>query len=282
MNPLKILHRDLLQAIADPIAVVPDEVFASLIKRFRCADIVSDQRLALRWSTPLSQWERYSNCEELPHPARSRIVIAYLAEETAAVIKRMEAAPPLFIPADICSAFEAETIGSKVIAHAQFLDLLAFAVSKHDTSKDRIPGQMFIRLEGAANNMVSCGVGRPINDPDAFVLKSYRGKVSAFLRREFAAPTQQTAVVLYTLDAALNDPDATTEENERLKASGATYVIVAVLATAAETSALSPHRFVANLAGGNHEAQVWTADEIRAKAKEIISFDNLYATVADA
>jgi hypothetical protein len=63
--------------------------------------------------------------------------------------------------------------------------------------------------------------------------------------------------------------------------SAITHVLVAVLAFAGPQSQLSPHRFAANLAGGNHEAQAWTADEIRAKAKDIMAYDNEWVTVAD-
>jgi len=36
-----------------------------------------------------------------------------------------------------------------------------------------------------------------------------------------------------------------------------------------------------DLAGGNKEALVWTADEIRAKATEIRAYDEEWAVVAD-
>jgi hypothetical protein len=39
--------------------------------------------------------------------------------------------------------------------------------------------------------------------------------------------------------------------------------------------------FVHNLAGGNLEAQKWTADEIRAKAQEIEAFWTNHSIVAD-
>lgn len=186
----------------------------------------------------------------------------------------------LFQSADICTAFEGRCIGSKVTNTSRFLDLLEEAVERHDTSKDRVPGQMFLKLPEEANQYVSCGVGLSSPDESAYCLRSYRGKVSAFLLRQYALPTTSVAVVLYTLDAALNDPDATEEENERLKRINPKYVVVAVLASSGAPPQLSPHRFTANLAGGNHEAQVWTADEIRQKAKDIMSADHFVA-VAD-
>ena len=195
------------------------------------------------------------------------------------------------ISSNICSAFEPSgVIGSKVINHAEFSRVLQAAVAAHDFAADRIPGQAFILIPEAIP-FVSAGAGRPTTDPSNYVLREYRGKVSAFLKREFAAPVEGCAAVVYTMQAYLDDPDITPEEAKRVTAatllsgdvsSDTTYVLVTVLAFAGPQSQLSPHRFTANLAGGNHEAQVWTADEIRAKARDIMSYDNQGTTVADA
>jgi hypothetical protein len=102
-----------------------------------------------------------------------------------------------------------------------------------------------------------------------------------FFTRSLAAPVDNVAVVVYTLDAYLKDPDCTPEECERVKALGCTHVLVAVLASCGKPSTLTAHRFVANLSGGNNEALVWTADEIRQKAKEILEFTSEWGVVAD-
>jgi len=194
-------------------------------------------------------------------------------------------------PSNICSAFEPSgVIGSKVINHAEFSRVLQAAVAAHDFSADRIPGQAFILIPDAIP-FVSAGAGRPTTDPTNYVLREYRGKVSAFLKREFAAPVEGCAAVIYTMQAYLDDPDITPEEAKRVTAAtllsgdnvslDTTYVLVTVLAFAGPQSQLSPHRFTANLAGGNHEAQVWTADEIRAKARDIMGYDTAWTTVAD-
>jgi len=196
------------------------------------------------------------------------------------------------VPSNICSAFEPSgVIGSKVINHAEFSRVLQAAVAAHDFSADRIQGQGFILIPEAIP-FVSAGAGRPTTDPSNYVLREYRGKVSAFLKREFAAPVEGCAAVVYTMQAYLDDPDITPEEAKRVTAatllsednvsSDTTYVLVTVLAFAGPQSQLSPHRFTANLAGGNHEAQVWTADEIRAKAKAIMGYDDQWSTVADS
>jgi len=193
------------------------------------------------------------------------------------------------IPSNICSAFEPSgVIGSKVINHAEFSRVLQSAVAAHDFSTDRVPGQAFLVIPEAMP-FVSCGVGKPSANPDHYVLREYRGRVSAFLKREFAAPVESCAAVVYTMAAYLSDPDITPEEAERVNNTGTqdltigpAYVLVTVLASAGPKSELGPYRFTANLAGGNKEAQVWTADEIRAKAKAIMGYDNQWATVADA
>jgi len=84
---------------------------------------------------------------------------------------------------------------------------------------------------------------------------------------------------VYTRDAYVADPDITPEDIQALGDS--THVIIAVLASSGPSAPLTPHRFVHNLAGGNNEALLWTADEIRAKAKEILSYANEYSVVAD-
>jgi hypothetical protein len=57
-------------------------------------------------------------------------------------------------------------------------------------------------------------------------------------------------------------------------------VLVAVLASDGRKATLSPYRFVMNLAGGNRSALAWTADEIRAVAREIAANEQT-SVVAD-
>jgi hypothetical protein len=185
----------------------------------------------------------------------------------------------LFIFSNICSAADPSTIGSKITNLDAFIEVLAQAAEAHDFTKDRVPGQGFIQLPESVLPHVSAGVGKQVADPTAYCLREHRGRVGAYLKREFAAPTESCAVVVYTRDAYVADPDVTEDEVQRL--GDATHVIVAVLATAGPQSQLSPYRFTHNLAGGNKEAQVWTADEIREKAKAILDYDNTWSTVAD-
>lgn len=200
---------------------------------------------------------------------------------------RMKLSNVCIVPADICTAFQSGgVIGSKVIDEHRFMIELSEAVAAHDFTKDRVPGQGFIALPSAAP-YVSCGVGKPVEDVSAYTLKLYRGRVSAFLKREHAAPVESLHCVVYTVEAYFDDPDITDVEIARIDAMtldggpSITHVLVAVLASAGPKSQLGAYRFVANLAGGNHEAQRWSADEIRTKAREIVQYEGAWSTVAD-
>jgi hypothetical protein len=185
-----------------------------------------------------------------------------------------------FANASIVTAFDSVTIGSKVTNPEEFHKLLAAAVEAHDDSKDRAPGQHFVRADALIPH-VSAGVGKRSMCADDFVKRSHRGVVGLFLKREFAAPCESCAVIVYTVDALKADPQSSPEEIEHAVRSEATHIIVAVLASAGPPSPYSPERFVANLAGGNNEAALWGADEIRQKAKEVHVYHEEWAVVAD-
>jgi len=180
---------------------------------------------------------------------------------------------------NICSANASETIGSKITNDAGFTDVTLKAVEAYDFAAARIPGQGFIVCPELVP-FVSAGVGPRSSDPSRYVCREHRGHVTAYLKREFAAPVTGCALVVYTREAYVRDPDVTPEEVARL--GDATHIIVAVLAfTSDAPSPLPPYRLVWNLAGGNREAALYTADEIRAKAKAAIDFDNAWSPVAD-
>lgn len=191
-----------------------------------------------------------------------------------------------FMCSNIVTAFDKITVGSKVINVASFWHLLEEAVKKHDVSNDRILGQHYVKLDGAALLTVSSGVGkRPSPSlPEHYVMREHRGHFSAYLRRRFAAPVDSLACVVYTKEAYLNDPDVVNDDDEKHRIhmfSESTHVLVAVLASSGPASPLPPYRLVHNLAGGNLEALVWTADEIRTKAKQSIEYWNEWSMVSD-
>ena len=181
---------------------------------------------------------------------------------------------------NIVSAFDPEAIGSRVNNIPEFFRAAEDAVAAYDFTQGKIPGQGFV-LCPAAVPVVSAGVGPRSKNADDYVCREHRGVVSAYLKRKFAATVTGCALVVYTVKAYLADPDITSEEATRISDQGITHVLVAVLAFAGPESQLSPYRLVWNLGGGNREALVWTADEIRAKAKASIDYDNDWSPVAD-
>lgn len=179
----------------------------------------------------------------------------------------------------VCSAFDDETIGSKVVHERKlaFLDLLEREVQR---STFNMLGHCVVDLPTVANDMVGCGYGPASPHPSDYVMRSHRRHVSAYLRRDLAFPTKNVSAVVYTKAAALADPDIDAQEYERISRSTASHVLVAVLASDGRKATLSPYRFVMNLAGGNRSALAWTADEIRAVAREIAANEQT-SVVAD-
>jgi len=157
----------------------------------------------------------------------------------------------------VCHAFNGATIGTKVIpAHREgFKELLATAVSNHDPAGDRVPGQHFIMLPGEATNMVSAGVGRHTHDTRDYLVALHRGQAGMYLRRSLAAEVEKVAVVVYTREAYLANPDDDMTDGEilSLEESDANHVIVAVLAFAGPQSPMNQRTWVHNIAGNNEE-----------------------------
>ncbi len=186
------------------------------------------------------------------------------------------------LAADILSAFKASTIGTKVTDSEGFLAAATPVIQAFDFAAQRQPGQGYIPCNEVAP-FVSAGVGKRTKDAGDYILREHRGNVEPFLRRELAAPVEGVALIVYTRDAYLADPDVMKDQTEtdRVIGSEATHIIVAVLGFAGPKAPLSPYRLAHNLAGGNKEALQWSADEIRAKAAESKAYWDVWATVAD-
>lgn len=184
--------------------------------------------------------------------------------------------------ANIVTCFSRMTIGTKVIDNAS--DNVSFwketekAIAGYDFDTCIVPGQGFIICHELAPYL-SAGVGKRTPNTEDYVCRNHRGVVSAFLRREKAAPIKGAVLVIYTRYAYISDPEVSEEERERVKDSD--YVLVAVLGFAGPKAPLTPDRFVKNLAGGNNETLEWTADEIRKKAEEVAKYSEEWCVVAD-
>jgi hypothetical protein len=179
----------------------------------------------------------------------------------------------------ILTAFNASPIGTKVVNHEAFVSKALAAIAAHDFSQDRVPGQGFLICPEAIP-FVSAGDGLRTEDPTNFSPALHRGEVGLYLKRECAGETQFCALVVYTTEAYLSDPEVDATEAAQIRGSEFTHMLVAVIASSGPEAPLTPGRFTSNLAGGNKEALVWTADEIREKAKAVKDYWTKYAVVA--
>lgn len=172
-------------------------------------------------------------------------------------------------------------VGTRVKDPDTFVPVVMEAVAGHDFSTDP---QAFIMLPQTACSMVYPGVGRRTKNELDYIVCSHRGRVDAYLRRYSRdIPVDNVAVIVYTREAYLVDPDVLADEVElaRVTASNATHVLVAVLAFAGPKAPVCPYRFVANTAGGNNAYLAMTGDELRALAREVIAYDDEWCVVAD-
>ena len=189
-----------------------------------------------------------------------------------------------FHKAPCLTAFQPRTLGTRVEDAIPFLALLTGVVSKHDFSADQpVPGQGFVELPGNAVELVSAGVGPRTADPNDYVIRIHRGRVDAYLKRERAAKATNVAAIVYTMKAYLLDPEVKRDEVEWYRAANtsATHVLVAIIASVGPRPPLSPLRFVANMAGGNNAQLAKTADELRAEARNVITYDTEWCAVSD-
>lgn len=200
----------------------------------------------------------------------------------------VSAGPIQLLFASTCTAVQDAAIGSRLLPQhrIEFIGEVISAIKLDDAigGPDAI-GQYLIRLHPATTRMVLSGLGKRSVDPDDYVLRSHRGYVSAFLKREHAAPTLAVDVVVYTREAYLKDPDVQQDERElhRVQHSSATHILVGVLAHGASESELSPFRFVHNLAGGNNAylPENLTVEDIVAEAQSVMRHASEWSVVAD-
>jgi len=174
-----------------------------------------------------------------------------------------------FAFANILQAFNKKAVGTRVVDADNFLTHLKEAFSSVSAGV----GEKKYAIDELS--------GEP--DPDAYIMRPWRGSMNVYLKRDYAAEVEGLAAIVYTVDAYLSDPDVARDSDEvsRVEDTGASHVIVAVLAFAGPKAPLSPGRLVSNLAGGNRSALVWTADEIRAQAVAANDYAKEWSVVAD-
>ena len=193
---------------------------------------------------------------------------------------------------NVCHAFDlGPAIGTKINEkdHASFLSDLRSAMETEGRVEFE-DGHSFIPLD-ESRDLVIAGVGKRTSNPDDFVVREHRGVVSAYLKREFAAPVDSLAVIVYTREAYLKDPDLVgdpikgvkgdPEELQRAKLSDATHFVVAVLAAAGPKSPLTSDRFVKNLAGGNSDFEKYDKETLVKMSQEIRDYHDEWCVVAD-
>jgi len=184
--------------------------------------------------------------------------------------------------ADIETAFSKSPIGTKVTDSVAFLAEAIKVIRECDFESQSTPGQAFIACPKALP-FVSSGEGIRTNNPEDYSIRYYHGSVQLFLVREKAESALSCALIVYTKDAYLNDPEVKEDEKEykRISESNCTHILVKVLASAVEGRAPFTQRtLVANLAGNNNDCGSWTADEIRQQAKNSHSHFSRWCVVA--
>ena len=181
-------------------------------------------------------------------------------------------------------AYSPSTIGSKVPAGhiVPFEKALTEAIATHDPKDDWSEGQYNVVFPEEHLNLLSCGVGERTDNPDDYVIRTHRGQVSLFLKRERALPCASAKVIVYTKAALLKDPQLPEEDRTRIEESDATHYMVALLANAEGVpDSRSPYRLVDCLAGGNNDAEKWSLEDIKKLAKDARDYADTWEVVAD-
>lgn len=146
----------------------------------------------------------------------------------------------------ILTALEDNTVGTKVNGKGSFLQFLETAIRELDPEW---PGKGVISLPTDAYPLVRGGVASLEGlEKEDLHIKKHRGEWQLFALPRHAVKISSLSCVVYGINEYLNDPEVTKAEGDALKAEDVTHVLVAVLAG---HGALSSHRLVRNLAGGN-------------------------------
>jgi hypothetical protein len=187
------------------------------------------------------------------------------------------------------TAFDAQTVGTKITDATEFMRALTEAIAAYnfeaeDASRGVSTGQAVLILSDAAN-CVSCGIGCHTHNPADYVIRKYQGKVRLFLKREKAELPLGVAALVFTRDRYLSDLRLPADEEEfsRISAVSADFVLVNVLGMSGPSQPLSYEDFVKDLSkkqkGNLLEAS--TVDALVRSAEYLAEYHEMFCVVAD-
>tara|TARA_R110002051_G_C8576733_1_gene476647 strand:+ start:148 stop:765 length:618 start_codon:yes stop_codon:yes gene_type:complete len=119
---------------------------------------------------------------------------------------------------------------------------------------------------------------------DMFRVRMHRGEPIVCLRREqFQTPELKVstlACIVYTKQQMLDDPQVTPEDKAEIESGGFEYGLVTFIASAHdEPAAVSSHRFVRNLAGGNADYENKSTEVLIKECTDIVNVEQEYMRV---
>lgn len=184
--------------------------------------------------------------------------------------------------ANIIRCFDEKCVGSRVVDKEQFLVHLLDGVGQTRFPEDGPEkGKAMVIFPPHAHYTVLAGDGEKSGDPEDYVVRAWRGDIGHYLKREKRGPVRFLGAVVHTLEAYLRDPELTREEAERVKKSGASHILVAVIAASGPGAPLTADRLVKNLAGGNDSAMKWDKRRIHQECSRSVDYWSKYWVVAD-
>jgi hypothetical protein len=139
----------------------------------------------------------------------------------------------------------------------------------------------FLVPEHTWTNVLPGEVSRKGLHPTAYKAVEHRGEMILAADRDRVTLGDPTAVyvIVYTAEAFMADTQTSAEEKAAFEAAGYTHCLVVTLAVKGPP-ALSSHRFVRNLAGGNAAYAAKTREDLVAEAKEIEGYERDWIVVA--
>ena len=175
------------------------------------------------------------------------------------------------------SQMSAGAVGTYVQEPMALYEAVVAAIETYVFPED---GQAVISLPKEVCGIVLPGVARRTDRPEDYKNVFYRGKMEQFLdRRKVELPSlDEVAVVVYTAEAFLADPQTSDEEKAGFIKAGFTHCWVTT--RAGPKGPVTPWRFVVNLAGGNAAYETMTKDALVEMAKEIEAYESEWCVVA--